>query len=113
MSSAVINKLLLSPLQVMTLLRAAGGEQEGASWEQSELVETLWAEMGLQPDAHITHVCQAEPAISNYYCRAHATSLAPFVASSARGLLLAMSGRQARKGCTLYMHYRHSCFISI
>ena len=46
----------------MTLLKAAGGEQDGASWEQGELVETLWAEMGLQPDAHITHVCAAEPA---------------------------------------------------
>lgn len=53
-----------SPLQVMTLLRAAGGEQEGASWDQGELVETLWAEMGLQPDAHITHVYISKPAIS-------------------------------------------------
>lgn len=48
----------------MTLLKAAGGEQEGASWEEGELAETLWAEMGLQPDAHITHVRAAKPAIS-------------------------------------------------
>lgn len=52
----LINGLADPPVQVLSLLKAAGGEQEGASWEQGELAETLWAEMGLQPDAHITQV---------------------------------------------------------
>lgn len=44
-------------LQVMALLRTAGGAPI-QSWapDQDELTETLWAEMGLQPDAHITLV---------------------------------------------------------
>ena len=74
-----------SHVQVMTLLRAAGGEQEGASWDQGELVETLWAEMGLQPDAHITYVCTAKPAISKHCCRTYAANLAWVVASSVEG----------------------------
>lgn len=44
-------------LQVVALLRTAGGSPT-QSWapDQDELTETLWAEMGLQPDAHITLV---------------------------------------------------------
>ena len=44
-------------LQVMALLRTAGGAPI-QSWapDQDEHSETLWAEMGLQPDAHITLV---------------------------------------------------------
>ena len=44
------------PVQLLSLLKAAGAEQQGSSWEQGELAETLWAEMGLQPDADITQV---------------------------------------------------------
>lgn len=55
-------------LQVMALLKAAGGEQEEDSWEQAELAETLWAEMGLQPDAHITQVSHSV-AMSRHVCR--------------------------------------------
>ena len=43
-------------LQVMALLKAAGGQQGGEGWDQGEQAETIWAEMGLQPDAHITQV---------------------------------------------------------
>ena len=82
---------VVSPLQVLTLLRAAGAEQEGASWDQGELAETLWAEMGLQPDAHITHVCTT---IRKPCCHAHVATLAGFGASNAGGSLLVMSGRQ-------------------
>lgn len=55
--AACIQHYALNALQVMSLLKAAGGEQEGASWDQGELAETLWAEMGLQPDAQLTQVC--------------------------------------------------------
>ena len=41
-------------MQVVALLKAEGVHQEGEN--QGELAETLWAEMGLQPDAHITQV---------------------------------------------------------
>lgn len=68
MSMDFVSKLGMGPVQVLTLLKAAGGEQDGASWEQGELAETLWAEMGLQPDAHITNVCAAQPAIIQRCC---------------------------------------------
>lgn len=48
----------------MALLKTVGaqskgegmGEGEGEGWDQGELAETLWTEMGLTPDAHITQV---------------------------------------------------------
>lgn len=57
-------------LQVLTMLEAAGGERGGA-WEQGELAETLWAEMGLEPDAHITQVYTTSPLSINHCCHAH------------------------------------------
>ena len=94
----------------MTLLRAAGAEQEGASWDQGELAETLWAEMGLQADAHITYVCTV---ISKHSCHSHIAILACVVTSCVGGVLCVVSGCQAKKGCTIDMRCRHSCFISI
>ena len=45
----------------MAMLKAAAAdaEQDSTSWDQGELAETMWAEMGIQPDAYIT---QASPA---------------------------------------------------
>ena len=47
-------------MQVMALLKAVGGQGEGAGEGEAqvngELAETLWTEMGLAPDAHITQV---------------------------------------------------------
>ena len=68
----MIINLTAVALQVLTMLEAAGGEQDGA-WEQGELAETLWAEMGLEPDAHITQVYTTNPLSSNHCCRAHAS----------------------------------------
>ncbi len=45
-------------MQVMALLKAVGGQGEGVGEGEvnGELAETLWTEMGLAPDAHITQV---------------------------------------------------------
>ncbi|DBA67070.1 hypothetical protein WJX79_005030 [Trebouxia sp. C0005] len=48
----------LNRQQVMALLKAVGGQGEGAGEGEAEvngeLAESLWTEMGLAPDAHIT-----------------------------------------------------------
>ncbi|KAL3139978.1 hypothetical protein ABBQ38_004265 [Trebouxia sp. C0009 RCD-2024] len=59
--------------QVLTMLEAAGGERGGA-WEQGELAETLWAEMGLEPDAHITQDVWQQVMVQ--HMRRHAERLA-------------------------------------
>lgn len=48
----------------MALLRTAGGNPS-QTWapDQDELTETLWAEMGLGPDAHITLVSFPNPSL--------------------------------------------------
>ena len=56
----------------MALLKAAGVEQEAASRDQGELAETMWAEMGLHPDAHITQVC-------SYYIKASCLTLSAVI----------------------------------
>lgn len=88
---------------MLTLLKAAGGEQEGASWDQGELAETLWAEMGLQPDAHITHVCTAKIAVRRLVVmHTHAC----FVASGAEDFCWSCQADKPKRGA----HYtRNVC----
>ena len=53
-------------MQVMALLKAVGGKREGPGEGEAqvngELAETLWTEMGLAPDAHITQVSPSNTA---------------------------------------------------
>ncbi len=60
-------------MQVMALLKAVGGQGEGAGEGEAqvngELAETLWTEMGLAPDAHITQVSPSNTASKlSYAC---------------------------------------------
>ena len=67
----------------MALLKAVGGQGEGAGEGEAqvngELAETLWTEMGLAPDAHITQVQPSNTASKFVTCLCCATH-APFLA---------------------------------